>query len=144
MILKAIVEIPKDSKYKYEISKESGHLVLDRVLNQAIPYNYGFFPNTLCEDGDPLDIFIVSNKPIPPLTEVNVHIIGGFTCKDREQQDDKLVGILVGDDVYPNILAIKQYLMTYKNNFKILDQVNIEEALKIYEESMLEWKKWYD
>lgn len=139
MKIKAIIEIPKDSKYKYEF--KDNRLVLDRVLNQSIPYNYGYIPDTLCEDNDPLDIFIISNKPIPSLTEVTVELIGGFICKDRDQQDDKLIGILVGEDIYPNIVSISQYLKTYKSDFKILDQINVEDSLKVLDNAYKLYKE---
>src|SRR5437868_11382710 len=95
--VEAIVEIPKGSFYKYEIDKDDGNLVLDRPMNQSIPYNYGFIPETLCGDGDPLDVFIVSYHPIPPLTKVEVVIVGVLKCIDNGEEDDKIIAMIAGE-----------------------------------------------
>lgn len=140
MKLTAIIEIPKGSKYKYEFGggflsyKHHSSLCLDRVLNQTIPYNYGFLPDSAIQpDNDKLDIFVISNESIPPLTNCKVNIIGGFKCFDNGIQDDKLVGTLDSEDVYPNIAAIRQYLETYKEGFKIVGQLSYDEAIKLIE-----------
>lgn len=135
MKIKVMTEIPQYSKFKFEVN--DGWLTLDRVLNQEIPYTYGYIPGTLCGDGDALDIFIIANGNIPPLTELEVEIIGGFKCLDNNEEDNKLIGQLVGDNTYPRTAMIKHYLETYKPEFKVLEEVNKEEAIKIYENSMV-------
>ncbi len=134
MLVKAIVEIPKNSTYKYEINKESNTLTLDRVLNQPIPENYGFIsnPETLAPDGDALDVFIVSNGPLEPLSEVMVEIVCAYKCMDNGVSDDKLIGILVGEDIIANLGPIRTYLETYKSDFKVLKFVDEPEAVDIY------------
>ena len=125
MKIRAVIEIPMGSKYKYEF--HDGVLKVDRVLNQRIPYNYGYIPSIISEDNDPLDIFILTNEPLPPLTVCEVEILGGFKCIDQGLGDDKLYGKLVGENIYPNIASIKQYLTTYKEGFQIIrDMVEID------------------
>lgn len=137
MILKATVEIPMGSKYKFERSKYTGQLTLDRVINQRIPFSYGYFPNTLCADGDPLDVFVVSEDPIPSLTEVPIKLVGVFRCKDNGVQDDKILGLVVGDDcaLWGAQALIEMYLRTYKEGFIVEQFGNIEEAMHVYNES---------
>ena len=145
MKLKAIVEMPKGSSYKYEVSKCTGKLVLDRVLNQRIPHNYGYFPDTLSSDGDPLDCFILSKYPIPPLTEVEIEVLGILKCKDNGVQDDKVYGVLVGEEKenMGALTLIQNYLESYKEGFKVEELCSAEEAMKVYEESCEAYGKRY-
>lgn len=133
MKLTALIEIPEGSKYKYEIS--SNNVRLDRILNQRIPVNYGYFPNSAIQkDGDKLDVFVFSNEPIPQNVYCNVYIIGGFKCEDNGIQDDKILAVLEGEDIYTNIFAVEQYLNTYKNGFKVLGKLTEKEIISLVEE----------
>ncbi len=129
--MKAIIEIPKHSKYKYEI--QDNKLILDRVLNQECPFNYGYIPNTLCGDGDPLDIFVISKDPIPAFTEVCYTVIGMLQCEDDGKMDDKVIAVLQGEEHLHDIDAakwsIRNYLSTYKPGFHIESYVEKQEAL---------------
>src|SRR5829696_1122161 len=80
----AVIEIPKGSKLKYEIDKKTGILILDRVLYSSVHYpaNYGFIPRTLAGDGDALDILVLMQEPVQPLTLVRARAIGGFAMRD--------------------------------------------------------------
>lgn len=119
--VKAIIEMPANSSYKYEIDKETGLVMLDRVLDISTPFNYGYIPETLFDDGDPLDIFIISKYPIPSKTLVNVELLGIFTAVDNGQRDDKLVGVVLGEQApFHFIHQIKQYLTLYKKGFEVL------------------------
>lgn len=136
MSVNAIVEIPKGCNYKYEIHE--GELVVDRVLNQNVPYSYGYIPDTLCEDGDPLDIFIISRHPIHPTTKVAVYLMGVFECTDGGKQDDKLVGILVGEssgDLRTCVDTIQNYLQSYKEGFVVNNYYGLDRAREILEQS---------
>jgi inorganic pyrophosphatase len=145
MKLKAIVEIPMGSKYKYEFDKKNNNLLLDRVLNQRIPSNYGYFSETLFDDGDPLDVFIISTDPIPSLTEVEVEICGAIKCNDNGVQDDKLWGYLMGEEKKLEFkekeMAIEHYLRTYKEGFIVESFENEETALEIYNYSVKKFKE---
>jgi inorganic pyrophosphatase len=139
MILTAIVEIPKGSSLKFEINKVTGRLRVDRELNQEIPFNYGYVegPN-LCKDGDSLDIFIVGESPIPHLTEVDVEVFGVLKCFDNGVEDDKLLGRIAGSNVNGifGISLIRNYLSTYKSGFVVGEFEGVEEAKRVYLESL--------
>lgn len=137
MVLTAIIEIPQGSYYKYEQDKVDGLLTLDRPLNQPIPYNYGYVPNTLCEDGDPLDIFVMTEDPIHPLTKVKAIPVAVLKCTDNGVSDDKIIAILEGDKFAERgVSIICHYLETYKTGFVIKETCDAEEAMKVYEESV--------
>jgi inorganic pyrophosphatase len=97
-----VVEIPMGSNVKYELDKQTGLLRLDRVLYSAIyyPANYGFLPQTLAEDDDPLDILVLSQEPVAPLTLVNARSIGLMTMLDSGKLDHKIVAVAVNDPEY--------------------------------------------
>jgi inorganic pyrophosphatase len=98
----AIIEIPKGSKNKYELDKETGLLRLDRVLYSAVyyPADYGFIPRTYCDDGDPLDVLVLSQEPVYPLTLVEARAIGVMRMRDEKGIDDKIVAVSVRDPAY--------------------------------------------
>src|SRR5437667_10044548 len=85
----AIIEIPKGSKNKYELDKDTGLLKVDRVLFSAVHYpaNYGFIPRTYCDDGDPLDILVLGQEPVHPLTMLTARAIGVMTMRDDKGID---------------------------------------------------------
>jgi inorganic pyrophosphatase len=95
----AIIEIPKGSRAKYELDKETGMLKLDRVLYSSVyyPANYGFIPRTYCDDGDPLDILVLSQLDMVPLTLVEAKIIGVMRMLDQGEADDKLIAVCAND-----------------------------------------------
>lgn len=95
----AIIEISKNSRAKYELDKETGMLILDRVLYSSVyyPANYGFIPQTYCDDGDPLDILVLSQIEIQPLTLVKAKIIGVMRMLDQDEADDKLIAVCCND-----------------------------------------------
>src|SRR5215510_6379859 len=98
----AVIEIPKGSKMKYEIDKKTGLLMLDRVLYSSVHYpaNYGFIPQTHAGDGDPLDVLVLMQEPVVPLTIVRTRAIGGFTMRDDKGVDDKIVAVAVDDPAF--------------------------------------------
>jgi inorganic pyrophosphatase len=95
----AVIEIPKGSKNKYELDKETGLLRLDRVLHSAVyyPADYGFIPRTYCDDGDPLDVLVLAQEPVFPLTVVEARAIGVMRMRDEKGIDDKIVAVSVRD-----------------------------------------------
>ena len=97
--VRAIIEIPKGSRAKYELDKETGLLMLDRVLYSSVyyPANYGFIPRTYCDDGDPLDILVLSQIEMQPLCLVNARIIGVMRMLDQGEADDKLIAVCAND-----------------------------------------------
>ena len=98
-IVNGVIEIPKGSRAKYELDKESGLLRLDRVLYTSVyyPANYGFIPQTYCGDKDPLDILILSQIEVVPLTIVPAKVIGVMRMLDGGEADDKIIAVAAGD-----------------------------------------------
>ena len=89
--LPAVIEVPQGSKNKYEVDKETGFLRLDRVLFSAVHYpaNYGFIPRTYCDDGDALDVLVLQQSPVHPLTIVTARPIGVMRMRDDKGIDDE-------------------------------------------------------
>ncbi len=122
----AVIEVPMGSKNKYELDHATGLLRLDRVLYSAVHYpaNYGFVPQTLCEDGDPLDVLVLG-EAVAPLTIVSARGIGVIRMRDEKGIDDKIVAINLGDpavaeysrlaDLPPHaIRQIRRFFQDYK------------------------------
>src|SRR5438128_2287290 len=97
-----VIEVPMGSKNKYELDKSTGLLRLDRVLFSSVHYpaNYGFVPQTLCDDGDPLDALVFGQEPVLPLTLVDVRAIGVMKMRDDKGFDDKLLAVNIGDPAF--------------------------------------------
>lgn len=106
----ALIEIPKGSKAKYELDKETGLLRLDRILytSTVYPANYGFIPKTLAEDGDPLDVLVLCNEQIFPMTLVRCTPIGVIQMVDGEDLDEKIIAVPVNDPNYKHFYDIKE------------------------------------
>jgi inorganic pyrophosphatase len=97
-----VIEIPRGDKNKYELDKATGLLRVDRVLFSAVHYpaNYGFVPRTLAEDDDPIDVLVLGQEPVFPLTIVEARAIGGFRMRDEHGIDDKIVCVHVNDPAF--------------------------------------------
>src|SRR6201987_5642534 len=98
----SVIEIPYGARVKYELDKTSGLIRLDRVLYSAVyyPANYGFIPQTLAEDDDPLDVLVLCQEPVAPLTLVNARAIGLMTMMDSGKKDHKVLAVAVDDPEY--------------------------------------------
>lgn len=127
----ALIEIPEGSKTKYEIDKSSGLLKLDRVIYSSFhyPVNYGFIPQTLGEDGDPLDILVLCSESIHPLCLVEATIIGNMQMIDSGEKDDKLISVATHDPAVNHVKSMdelpKHFIAVLKNYFeqyKVLEQ----------------------
>ena len=105
-----LIEIPKGSKTKYELDKETGLLRLDRVLytSTVYPANYGFIPHTLADDGDPLDVLVLCNESIFPMTLVTCMPIGVIKMVDGDELDEKIIAVPVNDPNYKHYYDIKE------------------------------------
>lgn len=106
----AFIEIEKGSKCKYELDKETGLIILDRVLYTAThyPMSYGFIPLTLCDDNDPLDVFVLCNQSINSGSLVKCYPIGIINMTDQSEQDEKIIAIPFGDPVYNKYTDISE------------------------------------
>jgi inorganic pyrophosphatase len=137
----AVVEIPAGSKLKYEIDKKTGMLQLDRVLYSAVHYpaNYGFIPRTHGGDGDPLDVLVLMQEPVHPLTIVRARAIGGFLMVDEKGIDDKIVAVAVDD---PAFASYRDYgelpthvlaeLRRFFQDYKVLEGKTPEKVDELY------------
>lgn len=118
----AVIEIPKGSKNKYELDKESGALILDRVLYTSTHYpaNYGFIPLTYSEDNDPLDVLVLCSEPIVSLALVRCYPIGVVMMQDGGEMDYKIIAIPFKDptwNVYKEIEDLPPHIMDEISHF---------------------------
>jgi len=129
-----IVEIPKGSRNKYELDKETGLLRLDRVLYSAVyyPADYGFIPRTYCDDGDPLDALVLSEEPVHPLTIVEARAIGVMRMRDEKGIDDKILAVSVRDPAvadYTDKDQLPAHLLRqvrrFFEDYKVLEQKTV-------------------
>jgi len=137
-LVNAMIEIPQGSRTKYEIDKETGLLKLDRVIYSSFhyPVNYGFIPQTLGHDNDPLDILVLCSQSIQSLCLVEATIIGNMQMIDSGEKDDKIIAVASKDPSVNHITSIdelpKHFISELKNYFeqyKVLEnkQVQIED-----------------
>ena len=106
----SVIEIPRGSKNKYELDKESGMLRLDRILYTSTHYpaNYGFIPRTLSEDGDPLDVLVLCQESLEPLSILECYPIGMITMIDENEEDEKIIAIPINDPFLNNYTDITE------------------------------------
>lgn len=106
----AVIEIPKNSKIKYELNKETGILEMDRILYTSTHYpaNYGFIPRTYADDGDPLDVLVICSQTLQPMTLVRCYPIGVIRMIDNGRHDDKIVAIPCNDPTYNSYVNIDE------------------------------------
>jgi len=106
--MNVIIEIPKFSKNKYEIDKETGIIALDRVMHTAqdYPFDYGFVPQTLFDDGDALDVVLITTYPLAPSILVKARPIAIMEMVDNGERDDKVVAVPVEDPRFDNVKDI--------------------------------------
>ena len=111
----AVIEIPKGSKKKYELDKETGLIILDRVLHTSTHYpaNYGFIPRTYGDDGDPLDVLVLCSEEMDPLTLVRCYPIGYISMLDGGKNDEKIIAIPFSDPTY-NFDEMAHFFTVYK------------------------------
>ncbi|MGN0172053.1 MAG: inorganic diphosphatase [Acutalibacteraceae bacterium] len=154
----AVIEIPKGGKNKYEMDKETGLLRLDRVLYTATHYpaNYGFIPRTYADDGDPLDVLVLCQESIVPMTLVQCYPIGVIKMVDSKAVDEKIIAVPLKDpslSCYQDISElpihtmeeIQHFFTVYKNlehdkETKVEAAQGREEALKIISHCMEEYR----
>ena len=153
-----VIEIPKGSKNKYELDKETGLLRLDRVLHSAVyyPADYGFIPRTYCDDGDPLDALVLSQEAVYPLTIVEARAIGVMRMRDEKGIDDKIVAVSVRDPAFsdyrdeaqlpPHVLReVRRFFEDYKaleqKQVAVEDLQGPADAVRIIREALDGYRK---
>ncbi len=157
--VRCFIEIPKWSKGKYELDKESGSLRLDRVLFSSVHYpaNYGFIPQTYCDDHDPLDILVICSIDVFPMCIVEAKVIGAMEMIDNEEKDAKIISVARNDmsvnyinelaELPPHTLVeLKRFFEDYKKlehkNVTVEEFVTRENAYKIITDSMILYKDY--
>lgn len=118
----AVIEIPKGSKRKYELDKETGLIILDRILYTSTHYpaNYGFIPRSLGDDGDPLDVLLLCSEPLEPLTLCRAYPIGVISMIDNGRNDEKIIAIPFNDpnyNIYTNIDQLPKHIFDEMRHF---------------------------
>ena len=105
-----VIEIPKGSKKKYELDKDTGFIILDRILYTSTHYpaNYGFIPRTYGDDNDPLDVLLLCSEPLEPLALVRAYPIGVISMIDNGKNDEKIIAIPFNDPTYNHYTDIDQ------------------------------------
>lgn len=157
-LVNSIIEIPKGSRAKYEIDKDSGLIKLDRVIYASMyfPLNYGFIPQTLGEDHDPLDIVVLTQVTVVPRCLIPCRVIGVMRMIDRGEADDKIIAVALQDASVSHIqhveelpeyfkVELKHFFENYKaleNKKVVVDEFQsktkaveiIEQAIKYYKQ----------
>jgi len=142
----AVVEIPLHSSVKYELDKASGLIKMDRVLHSAVyyPANYGFIPQTLAEDDDPLDVLVLCQESVVPLTLVHARAIGLMAMIDTGKMDHKIIAVATADpefdayreaaDMPPHrLLMLRRFFQDYKQlEGKVVEVDEIQPAAKAF------------
>lgn len=156
-VVETIIEIPMGTKNKYEVNKETGRITLDRVLFSALTYpgEYGFIEDTLSQDGDPLDVLVISSYPTFPGCVVGARVLGYLTVIDNGEHDEKVIAVVDKDPRFNNINKLsdltehqKAEIKDFFQNYKTLQKIKViiknfhekEEALKLIEKCKQNYK----
>ncbi len=143
-IVTAVIEVPKGSQTKYELDKLSGLLKVDRILYSAVHYpaNYGFIPQSYCEDNDPLDVLVLCQESVLPLSLMRVRPIGVMKMVDQGEADDKIIAVHIDDPEFAHYKSIDELpphslkiLRRFFEDYKLLEnkEVRIEQFLGVNE-----------
>lgn len=142
----AVIEIPFGSSVKYEMDKVSGLIRLDRILFSAVyyPANYGFIPQTLAEDDDPLDVLVMCQESVVPLTIIHARTVGLMTMIDAGKKDHKIIAVATNDPEYDHykeaiempphrITQLRRFFQDYKQlEGKVVEVDEIQPAAKAF------------
>jgi inorganic pyrophosphatase len=154
----AVIEIPLGSNVKYELDKPSGLLKVDRIIHSAVfyPANYGFIPQTYAEDNDPLDVLVLCQEPVQPLSLIKARAIGLMTMIDSGASDDKIIAVATNDPEFNGYLEASELpphrllvLKRFFQDYKQLEgkQVQVEDirpgyaAVKVIEKALASYKE---
>lgn len=134
--INVVIEIPFGSSIKYEIDKDLGVVVVDRIMRSAVyyPANYGFVPNTLADDDDPMDILVLNEYPLQAGSVIKCRLIGVLIMEDEGGMDEKLLAVAI-DKIDPTYEDVK--------NYTDLPEITLDRIKNFFETyKMLEPNKW--
>ena len=154
----SVIEIPYGSNVKYELDKKSGLIKLDRVLYSAVyyPANYGFIPQTLAEDDDPLDVLVLCQQPVVPLTLIYARAIGLMTMIDSGKRDHKIISVATEDPEFNSyreasempehrLAMLRRFFLDYKQLEKKAVEVDeilaAKDALPVIEDALVRYSE---
>jgi len=154
----SVIEIPLGSNVKYELHKPTGLLKMDRIIHSAVfyPANYGFIPQTYAEDNDPLDVLVLCQEPVQPLSLMKARAIGLMTMIDSGASDDKIIAVATNDPEFNTYVEAKELpahrllvLKRFFQDYKQLEgkQVQVEDirpayaAANVIEKALARYKK---
>jgi len=131
------IEIPIGSDIKYEIDKDTGEMRVDRISTLTYPSTYGYIKNTIADDGDALDVFLLGHKVFVPGSIIDIDILGMIEMIDNGEIDNKVIAGVAGHNVNTsmldrNVMSIKSFLKNYKKNTLIGECLSREHALLYY------------
>jgi inorganic pyrophosphatase len=138
-VMHVIIEIPKFSKNKYEIDKETGMIALDRVMHTAqdYPFDYGFVPQTLFDDGDALDVVVLTTYPLAPGILVKARPVAIMEMIDDGEQDDKVIAVPVDDPRFDEVNDLEDL-----NKHFVKEMTHFFETYKKVQNKEVEIGKW--
>ncbi|MFA7249094.1 MAG: inorganic diphosphatase [Dehalococcoidia bacterium] len=156
--LPVVVEIPQGGKNKYELDKASGLLKLDRVLYSSVRYpaNYGLVPRSFCDDGDPLDVIVVGQEAVQPLTLMYVRPVGVMHMRDQGKADDKVLAVSTYDPLFDHIRELEDVpahllseIRRFFLDYKVLEEKEVvvepfegrERALEVIRQALEDYRK---
>ena len=155
---RTVIEIPSGSSVKYELDKQSGLIKLDRVLYSAVyyPANYGFIPRTLAEDDDPLDVLVLCQEAVVPLTLIHARAIGLMTMIDSGKKDHKIISVATNDPEFNTykeahempehrLAMLRRFFLDYKqleNKSVEVDEIlPAKDALPVIEDALARYER---
>ena len=141
----ACIEIPKGSKKKYELDKETGMIILDRILYTSTHYpaNYGFIPRTYSQDKDPLDVLVLCNEAFDPLVLVKCFPIGVVRMVDQSEADEKIIAVCQNDPSMNGYKDISVYKSLEGKQTVVTEVLGAEEARETIQEAIDAYNQLY-